>query len=60
VVKQEQRGREIYYQLQVNKLKEMDNWIDQVRKTWETRFNQLDKVLSNLSAGKQAIKKQKK
>jgi DNA-binding transcriptional ArsR family regulator len=60
VVKQEQRGREIYYQLEVNKLKEMDRWIEQFRKIWETRFNQLDKVLSNLSADKQAIKKQKK
>jgi len=60
VVKQEQRGREIYYQLEVNKLKEMDRWIEQFRKIWETRFNQLDKVLSNLSADRQAIKKQKK
>lgn len=53
VVKQEQRGREIYYQLEVNKLKEMDRWIEQFRKIWETRFNQLDKVLST-------IKKQKR
>ena len=53
VVKQEQRGREIYYQLEVNKLKEMGRWIEQFRKLWETRFNQLDKVLST-------IKKQKK
>ena len=53
VVKQEQRGREIYYQLEVNKLKEMDRWIEQFRKLWETRFNQLDNVLST-------IKKQKK
>lgn len=53
VVKQEQRGREIYYQLEVNKLKEMDRWIEQFRKLWETRFNQLDNVLSK-------IKKQKK
>jgi len=53
VVKQEQRGREIYYQLEVNKLKEMDKWIEQFRKIWETRFDQLDKVLST-------IKKQKK
>ena len=53
VVKQEQRGREIYYQLQVNKLKEMDRWIEQFRKIWETRFNQLDNVLSTM-------KKQKK
>lgn len=53
VVKQEQRGREIYYQLEVKKLKEMDKWIEQFREIWETRFNQLDKVLST-------IKKQKK
>lgn len=53
VVKQEQRGREIYYQLKVEKLNEMDKWIDRVRKTWETRFSQLDNVLSKL-------KKQKK
>src|ERR1051325_2876420 len=60
VVKQEQRGREIYYQLEVNKLKEMDKWIEQFRKIWETRFNQLDKVLFNLSTDRQPIKKQKK
>lgn len=53
VVKQEQRGREIYYKLKVNKLKEMDKWIEQFRKIWETQFDQLDKVLSTL-------KKQKK
>jgi len=53
VVKQEQRGREIYYQLEVKKLKEMDIWIEQFRKLWETRFNQLDNVLAT-------IKKQKK
>lgn len=53
VVKQEQRGREIFYQLEVNKLKEMDRWIEQFRKIWETKFNQLDNVLSTM-------KKQKK
>ncbi len=52
VVKQEQRGREIYYQLEVNKLKEMDKWIEQFRKIWETRFNQLDNVLSTIKKKK--------
>ena len=60
LVKQEQSGREIYYLLDTNKMKEIDKWLDQFRKIWENRFNQLDNVLSNLSAGKQAIKKQKK
>jgi len=53
LVKQEQQGREIYYSLQIEKMKEIDIWIEQFRKIWEARFNQLDAVLSNL-------KKQKK
>ena len=53
LVKGEQQGREIYYSLQIEKLKEVDKWVNQFRKLWETRFNQLDDVLSTL-------KKQKK
>ena len=53
LVKQEQQGREIYYSLQIQKMKEIDKWLDQFRKQWETQFNQLDKVLAT-------IKKQKK
>ena len=53
LVKQEQHGREIYYSLELEKMKEIDKWLSQYRKLWETRFNQLDHVLSNL-------KKQKK
>ena len=48
LVKQEQRGREIYYQLEIDKIKEIDKWLDQFRKIWESRFNQLDTLLSNL------------
>ena len=48
LVTQKQEGREIYYQLEINKMKEIDKWLDQYRKIWETRFNQLDGVLSNL------------
>ncbi|MGI4752034.1 MAG: ArsR/SmtB family transcription factor [Janthinobacterium lividum] len=45
LVKQEQQGREIYYFLEIEKIKEIDKWLDQFRKIWETRFNQLDEVL---------------
>jgi DNA-binding transcriptional ArsR family regulator len=45
LVKQEQSGREIYYQLNGTKLKEIDKWLEQFRKIWESRFNQLDNVL---------------
>ncbi len=48
LVTQEQQGREIYYQLEINKMKEIDKWLEQFRKIWETRFNQLDQVLFNL------------
>lgn len=48
LVKQEQQGREIYYSLEVEKIKEVDQWVSQFRKIWETRFNQLDDVLSTL------------
>jgi DNA-binding transcriptional ArsR family regulator len=52
LVKQEQRGREIYYTLQIQKMKEIDKWLDQFRKLWETRFNQLDNVLSTIKKHK--------
>lgn len=48
LVKQEQQGREIFYSLEIEKMKEIDTWLTQFREIWETRFNQLDKVLSNL------------
>lgn len=48
LVKQKQSGREIYYQLNANKMKEIDNWLEQFRRIWENRFNELDKVLSTL------------
>lgn len=48
LVKQEQQGREIYYLLDIEKMKEIDKWLNQFRKIWETQFNQLDKVLSTL------------
>lgn len=51
LVKQEQRGREIYYSLEVDKMKEIDLWIAQFRKIWETRFNQLDNLLSTIKKG---------
>ena len=53
LIKQEHQGREIYYSLEIEKMKEVDEWLNQFRKIWETRYNQLDDVLFTL-------KKQKK
>ena len=48
LIKQEQSGREIYYELNLKKLKEVDKWLTPFREMWEARFNQLDNVLKNL------------
>lgn len=53
LVVQEQKGREIYYSLEISKLKEIDEWIAHYRRLWETRFEQLDQLL-------QVMKKERK
>lgn len=50
---QKQEGREIYYELKIDKMSEIDEWLGQFRKIMQERFLQLDEVLSTL-------KKQKK
>lgn len=45
LVKQQHNGREIYYQLNGTKMKDVDKWLEQYKKIWESRFNELDKVL---------------
>jgi len=45
LITQEQKGREIYYSLEIEKMKEIDEWLEQYRKIWETRFEQLGEVL---------------
>jgi DNA-binding transcriptional ArsR family regulator len=52
LVKQEQQGREIYYSLEVEKMKEIDKWLNQFRALWESRYNQLNSVLSTMKKGK--------
>ena len=48
LVKQKVQGREIYYQLEVSKMKEIDKWLEQFRMIWEGRFSELDNVLLSL------------
>ena len=48
LVKQEYQGREIYYTLEIRKMKEIDNWLSQFRKIWEDRFDRLDNLLINM------------
>ena len=48
LVTQEQIGREIYYKIEIDKMKEIDKWLEQYRKIWESRFIQLDNLLSTI------------
>lgn len=48
LIKQEQKGREIYYQLEIDKMKEIDKWLEQFRLIWENRYNQLDNLLTSI------------
>ena len=52
LVKQEHQGREIYYQLEETKMKEIDQWLEQFRKIWESRFNELDNLLLTIKKDK--------
>lgn len=48
LVKPEQKGREVFYTLEIEKMKQIDKWLEQFRKIWETKFNQLDNLLSTI------------
>ena len=48
LLKQEQKGREIYYHINPQKMAEIDTWLQPFRAMWEERFDRLDKVLANM------------
>lgn len=49
---QEQKGREIYYHLQADKMKEIEKWLEQFKQLMANRFEQLDQVLIQLKQKK--------
>ncbi|TLV02514.1 ArsR/SmtB family transcription factor [Dyadobacter luticola] len=53
LVKPQQQGRQIYYQLEVEKIDEIDHWLRQFRKIWESRFERLDDLLTTLKKQQQ-------
>ncbi|MBE0650675.1 MAG: winged helix-turn-helix transcriptional regulator [Bacteroidales bacterium] len=46
LLQQEKSGREIYYYFNPDKMKEVDQWLEQFRNLWENRFDQLEQYLS--------------
>lgn len=52
LLEQEQNGREVYYHLNPNKIKELADFIEPFRKMWEDRFNQLETVMKKYKSKK--------
>ena len=48
VLVQKKTGREIYYHFNPEKIKEIDIWLERLRKMWENQFDQLDNLLNDL------------
>ncbi|HWK99412.1 MAG TPA: metalloregulator ArsR/SmtB family transcription factor [Parapedobacter sp.] len=45
LLQQEQRGREVYYHLNPEKMKEIADFLEPFRKMWDDRFNKLEAVM---------------
>ena len=52
LLRQEQNGREMYYHLNPNKMKEIADFIEPFRKMWDDRFNKLENVMKQYNARK--------
>ncbi|MDQ1097073.1 MULTISPECIES: ArsR/SmtB family transcription factor [Chryseobacterium] len=46
-ITQEQKGREVYYKLNHNKMKEIADFIEPFRKMWDDKFNSLENLMKN-------------
>ena len=52
LLKQEQNGREIYYHLNPQKMKEIADFIEPFRQLWDDRFNKLEDVMKKYKTNK--------
>lgn len=48
LLRPEQRGREMYYHLNPQKMKEIADFIEPFRQMWEERFDRLDTILKEI------------
>jgi len=47
LLEQKQTGREIYYQTNAGKMKEIADFIEPFRQMWDDRFNKLESIMKN-------------
>jgi DNA-binding transcriptional ArsR family regulator len=45
LLSQTQNGREVYYQLSPQKMKEIADFVEPFRKMWDDRFNKLEEIM---------------
>ena len=45
LLEQEQNGREIYYHINVKKMKEVADFVESFHKLWDDRFNKLETIM---------------
>jgi DNA-binding transcriptional ArsR family regulator len=50
LLKQEQNGREVHYQINAKQMKEVADFIEPFRKMWDDRFNKLETVMKNFKS----------
>lgn len=52
LLEQEQNGREIYYHLNAQGMKEIAEFIEPFRKMWDDRFNKLENIMKKYKSKK--------
>jgi DNA-binding transcriptional ArsR family regulator len=52
LVRQEQKGREIYYHFNPQKMKEVADWVNQYRKFWDNKLDSLENYLAKIQKKK--------
>lgn len=50
LLQQQQNGREIYYHINAQKMKEVADFIEPFRAMWDERFNKLEAVMKDYAA----------
>ena len=52
LLKAEQNGREIYYHINANRIKDVAEFIEPFREMWDDRFNKLEEVMKKYRSKK--------
>lgn len=52
LIESNQQGREIYYHIKMDRMQEIDLWLEELRKTWEDRFDNLETYLERIKNNK--------